>query len=151
MSRKQFSKKDIKEFLASHSEAEDVMTKKSDVVQVSEMLYVNGTLSYIYVNERWVPSLVLLQVKPTLLPRVTVDKGAIKFVVNGADVMRPGITAAEEFDEGDVVTVVDETMGKPIAVCKTLHNSHEILKKDSGKVLETLHHISDTFWEQKNA
>mgnify|MGYP006307852425 CR=1 FL=1 len=148
MSRKQFSKKDIKEFLAAHPEAESIMTKKSDVVQEGELLYVDDVLSFINVG-RWIPSLILLQARSDLLPKVTVDKGAIKFVVNGADVMRPGITDAEEFAEGDAVTVVDETVGKPISVCKALHDSGVLLAKDSGKVLENLHHIGDSFWKSK--
>ncbi|MFP4119084.1 MAG: PUA domain-containing protein [Candidatus Woesearchaeota archaeon] len=148
MSRKQFSKKDIKEFLLAHPEVEGVLTKKSDVVQKEELLYVDGTLSFIDVGG-WIPSLILLQTRPEILPKVTVDKGAIKFLVNGADVMRPGITDAEEFNQGDMVVVVDETVGKPISVCKALYDSNELLGKDSGKVLENYHHVGDSHLKRK--
>ncbi|MDP9287287.1 MAG: RNA-binding protein, partial [Thermoproteota archaeon] len=48
--------------------------------------------------------------KPDLLdhfPSVYVDMGAIKFVCNGAKVMRPGITSFDNFKKDGIVTVKD--------------------------------------------
>ena len=48
--------------------------------------------------------------KPEVLrrfPSVTVDMGAVKFVCNGAKVMRPGITDFGSFKKGDIVVVKD--------------------------------------------
>ncbi|MCK4928129.1 MAG: RNA-binding protein, partial [Methanosarcinales archaeon] len=43
---------------------------------------------------------------------VTVDAGAIPFVVKGADVMKPGIVSADPgIKEGDLVVVTEETHG----------------------------------------
>ena len=144
--RKQFSKKDIKEFIETHTFAQDLMTKKSNVYSQESLLYIEGTLSCIQLDGVWVPSLHLLQKNPSLLPTVTVDKGAIKFVINGADIMRPGVVSAQEFDQGDFVTIIDETVGKPIAVCKSLYSSSDLLEKSSGKVLEMKHHFNDDYW-----
>ena len=33
------------------------------------------------------------QTDPTILPRVQVDKGAIKFILSGANIMCPGLTS----------------------------------------------------------
>ena len=50
-------------------------------------------------------------------PSITVDSGAVKFVVNGANIMRPGITKIEgDFASGDIVVVKEEKYGKAIAV-----------------------------------
>ena len=42
-------------------------------------------------NEPWIPTLRLLHQFPFLLPPQMVDKGAIKFVLSGANIMCPGV------------------------------------------------------------
>eukprot|EP00056_Hartaetosiga_gracilis_P020605 m.20590 g.20590 ORF g.20590 m.20590 type:complete len:139 (-) comp8586_c0_seq4:55-471(-) len=39
----------------------------------------------------WFPTLRLLHKYPFLLPKLQVDKGAIRFVLSGADIMCPGV------------------------------------------------------------
>ena len=52
---------------------------------------------------------------------VTVDMGAVKFVVNGADVMSPGIVAADSsIQKDDLVVIVEETHKKPLAIGRAL-------------------------------
>jgi PUA domain protein len=78
---------------------------------------------------------------------VTVDAGAISFVSDGADVMRPGITEAdEEIAEGDLVAVAEETHGKVLAVGRALVDGSE-MTGDSGKVVKSLHHVGDELFE----
>ncbi len=81
------------------------------------------------------------------IPRVVVDRGAIKFIVNGADVMRPGIVEIlGNPKEGQIVLVVEETKNSPLAIGITLFGKDEIVKKNKGKVIKTLHHLRDDFW-----
>ncbi|MGC9189797.1 MAG: PUA domain-containing protein, partial [Conexivisphaera sp.] len=47
---------------------------------------------------------------------VVVDEGAVRHVVNGANVMRPGIKEYTDFEAGDIVVVKEGVYGKPIAV-----------------------------------
>ena len=48
---------------------------------------------------------------------ITVDAGAIPYVVNGADVMRPGIVAvSDDVVAGNPVQIVDERHKKPLAI-----------------------------------
>ena len=78
---------------------------------------------------------------------VTVDAGAISFVSNGADVMRPGIVEAdEEISEGDLVTIAEESHGKTLAVGRALVDGAEMVG-DEGKVVESIHHVGDEFYE----
>ncbi|WP_049981817.1 RNA-binding protein [Halolamina rubra] len=78
---------------------------------------------------------------------VTVDAGAVSFVSNGADVMRPGITEADEgIAEGDLVVIVEESHGKALAVGRALVDGDE-MAGDSGKVVESLHHVGDDVYE----
>jgi PUA domain protein len=41
----------------------------------------------------WMPTLKILHKFPDILPIIQVDKGAIKFVLKGADIMCPGMTS----------------------------------------------------------
>jgi len=78
---------------------------------------------------------------------VTVDAGAIQFVSDGADVMRPGIVDADEdIDPGDLVAIVEETHGKALAVGRALESGADLVG-DSGKVVESVHHVGDDLYE----
>ncbi|MFB6219973.1 MAG: RNA-binding protein [Halolamina sp.] len=78
---------------------------------------------------------------------VTVDAGAVSFVSDGADVMRPGITDADEdIEEGDLVVIAEESHGKALAVGRALVDGDEMLG-DSGKVVKSLHHVGDAVYE----
>jgi PUA domain protein len=77
---------------------------------------------------------------------VTVDAGAVSFVANGADVMRPGIVEADPtIEAGDLVCVREETHGKVLAVGRALTDGSSMLG-DSGRVIETVHHVGDALY-----
>lgn len=79
------------------------------------------------------------------LPRVIVDLGAVPHIANGADVMGPGIVSATgEFDEGSLVVVVDEKLGRVIAVGRATRPMEDI--KEKGKSVKNLHHAGDRAW-----
>jgi len=80
-------------------------------------------------------------------PKVVVDTGAIKFVCNGANVMRPGIRKHTEFKKDDTVCVVEESHNKYLAVGKSLVSSDEMQNITKGEVVKNLHYISDKYWE----
>jgi PUA-domain protein len=80
-------------------------------------------------------------------PSVTVDMGAVKFVCNGAKVMRPGITSFDSFKKGDIVVVKDQTHGKALAAGVALEDSEAAKAMTKGYVVDNLHYISDKMWE----
>lgn len=78
---------------------------------------------------------------------VTVDAGAISFVSDGADVMRPGITEADDsIDEGDLVVIAEETHGKVLAIGRAMVDGAK-MAGDSGKVVKSVHHVGDELYE----
>lgn len=82
------------------------------------------------------------------LPKVVVDMGAVPYIVNGADVMAPGIKTVDgEAVVGGVVVVVEERYGKPLAVGTLLMEPREILEKKKGKAVKNLHHVGDDLWK----
>uniref|UniRef100_A0A8B9XAT7 Pre-PUA domain-containing protein n=1 Tax=Bos mutus grunniens TaxID=30521 RepID=A0A8B9XAT7_BOSMU len=76
-----------------------IMPKKDPVKIVRchehiEILTVNGELLFFRQREGpFYPTLRLLHKYPFILPRQQVDKGAIKFVLSGANIMCPGLTS----------------------------------------------------------
>lgn len=78
---------------------------------------------------------------------VTVDAGAVSFVSDGADVMRPGIVEADpEIEAGDLVIVVEESHGKALAVGEARVDGTEMLG-EQGKVVDSRHHVGDDLFE----
>jgi len=78
---------------------------------------------------------------------VTVDAGAISFVSDGADVMRPGVTEADDdVEAGDLIVVQEESHGKALAIGRALTSGDDMVGF-SGKVVESLHHVGDELYE----
>jgi PUA domain protein len=78
---------------------------------------------------------------------VTVDAGAVSFVSDGADVMRPGIVEADAaIADGDLVVVAEETHGKVLAVGRARTDGEDMVG-ESGKVVESIHHVGDDLYE----
>lgn len=78
---------------------------------------------------------------------VTVDAGAISFVSDGADVMRPGITeTTDDIEAGDLVVIAEETHGKVLAIGRARTSSGDLLG-DEGKVIDSIHHVGDDLYE----
>ncbi|WP_456369841.1 DUF1947 domain-containing protein [Geoglobus sp.] len=79
--------------------------------------------------------------------QVIVDEGAVKFVMNGADVMRPGIVEADpEIREGDFCYVVVEKKLTPLAIGIALTSGDDMIG-ERGKVVENIHHLNDRVWK----
>ena len=80
-------------------------------------------------------------------PSVTVDMGAVKFMCNGANLMRPGIRKFTSFDKDQLVCIVEESQNKFLAVGKSTMSSEDAEKIDKGEIIKNLHYISDKSWE----
>jgi PUA domain protein len=79
--------------------------------------------------------------------RIVVDAGAIPYVVNGADVMRPGIVSVtDDVKSSSPVQIVDERHGKPLAIGVALLDAPDIRASTSGKMCKNFHHVSDEIW-----
>ena len=120
-----------------------------------EMAVTDEGIDLIFVNGR--PLIMLLDGLPffTVLGAielgptkrlVVVDSGAVRFVVNGADIMNPGIVSADaEIAAGDLVVVVEERHKKPLAIGKALIPGSEM--RGEGKAVKSLHHVGDQIWK----
>jgi PUA domain protein len=73
--------------------------------------------------------------------------GAVPYVCNGANVMAPGIRRFEgQFDENDIVVVVDEKHGRPIAIGEILYDAERVKCVSQGTVVRNVYHVGDKTW-----
>jgi PUA-domain protein len=147
--RTQVKSKDINEELIYYH----LGLNKKDCVEIVEngmkVLLINKQPAFFYYKNKPVPTLHYLQKHP-LLKSITVDMGAVKFVVNGADIMRPGIThIAANIRENDFVMIIDENNRKPLAVGVSLLNSEDLQRASSGKHVKNIHYVGDDLWNEK--
>lgn len=79
---------------------------------------------------------------------VTVDMGAVPFIINGADCMGPGITDADEsIKPGDFVWIRDAKNLVPLAVGISERTGEELKNKTAGKAVKSLHYVGDKLWK----
>ncbi|MFB6469692.1 MAG: DUF1947 domain-containing protein [Vulcanisaeta sp. AZ3] len=98
--------------------------------------YIVPLLTYFYPNPPYVPD----------YPTVTVDDGAVPHIINGADVMRPGVKEINgDFTYGDVLLIKD-LKGRYIAIGVALMSASEMRVVEKGKVIKVLHHMGDKLW-----
>ena len=151
--KKQLNKKEIQEYnqkIKREFGIEEFFNKKEKVESEKgeeEFILQNGTPMFFFKEHKMHPTLKLLLNKQ-ILKTITVDMGAVKFITNGADVMRPGITKIEEeIKEGDAVCIIEETHGKALAVGIAMFNAEEMKEKKEGKVVKTIHYVGDIIWK----
>ena len=128
---------------------------KKDKVEIWEdkekclkLYVVNDLISFYYYEDKLVPTLKLLQEEGNLLKRIVVDMGAVKFVVSGADIMRPGIVSfSDGIGVGDFVVIVDVNNQKPLAVGVSKKSSEVLNVIDKGKVVKNIHYVGDDLWK----
>jgi len=74
--------------------------------------------------------------------------GAVPYVCKGADVMAPGVVNINgEFKENDLLLVVDERHGKPLALGIALFNAQAMKNVKHGKIVKNIHYVGDKLWK----
>lgn len=81
------------------------------------------------------------------LPRVYVDEGAVPHIVNGADVMVPGIKRIEgALERGRATYIADDVGERVFAIGRALMSAHEILASERGRAVRNIHYVGDKLW-----
>ena len=139
---------------------DEVMPKKTPLIQIkcheritlismnNEILFFNNYDGPYY------PSLRLLHKYPDMMPKVQVDRGAIKFILSGANIMCPGLTSPgarmdESLPANSIVAVFCEGKQHAIAVGVTKLSTDDIRKINKDIGIETIHYLNDGLWKSK--
>ena len=116
-----------------------------------DFIFVDGEPLLFKINGKIFPTVKgALKLNPTRR-RVVVDPGAVKFIINGADTMSPGIVDADPtINEGDLVIIVEQAHSKAIAIGRALISGKDMVR-GKGKAIKSIHYVGDELWklEQK--
>lgn len=154
MKQKTMSKKEIRElnlriekYGISFDKRSQMESTQSDKIKI---LKKDGECVFFENGDGLIPSLKMLLKNDSKIKKITVDMGAVKFVTNGADIMRPGIVVIEEeISKDSLVVIIDENNKKPLAIGKSMYSSSELGKMKVGKVIKNIHYIGDKIWNIK--
>ncbi len=115
--------------------------------QAAEILIINGKTLFARFEDIFLPTLISNEVF-SFLPKIVVDMGAVPHVCKGADLMAPGIVKVDgDFKTGDLLLIVDERHGKPLAIGVALIDSGVMRGLKHGKVVRNIHYVGDRLWK----
>ena len=140
--------KELNEKINGLYKKENLLDKKDNIEKRDNLLLINGKRLFFFKDETPIPTLHFILENGDFLKKITVDKGAVKFVCNGADIMRPGIKNIDEnIQKDEFVSIIEETYGKPLVVGIALFDGKEIKSMTTGRAVKTLHYMGDDIWK----
>ena len=112
-----------------------------------EIVLVDGEPQVLYLDDEPFLTVQGANAYPPEKGVVTVDAGAVQFVSDGADVMRPGVVEADEdIEDGDLVVINEESHGKFLAIGRALTDGAD-MTGEAGRIVESIHHVGDDLFE----
>lgn len=106
-----------------------------------------------------IPHLRVIHRYPHALPMIGIDRGAIRFVLSGANLMAPGLTSTggrlpdpeknpeeKELEAGTVVAIMAEGKQNACEVGVLKVGTQDIKKKGKGVVMDMGHYLGDGLW-----
>ena len=96
-----------------------------EIEENKSILVIDSTVAVFTTDESILPFLGKTEILDKF-PSVTVDSGSIRFICNGAKILRPGIVDLDSFRKDDIVGVKDEKFKKYLAVGLALEYSKSI-------------------------
>lgn len=132
---------------------EDLLPRKAPLMRFSfskkeSLIFLAGQVLFLEINDILIPSIKLARKLKLIVPKIIVDLGAIKFVTNGADIMRPGITeVSDDVLEGNLVVIVEERNQSPLAFGNALYDAVDMRNMTGGKCIKNLHWLKDKWFE----
>lgn len=135
---------------------EDASLYKAPMIEIAETvsqfnIYIVDKKPLLIEIDDWAfPTLRGAIARPFHGRRILVDMGAIPYVINGADIMRPGIVAiSDDVKAGKPALVVDASHDKPLAVVLPLYDAEELRALEKGKAAKNLHYVGDELWNME--
>ncbi|KAF5358034.1 hypothetical protein D9756_001936 [Leucocoprinus leucothites] len=114
-------------------------------------------LFFQHFDESFFPTLRLLHKYPHILPAVKIDRGAIRFVLSGAQIMCPGLTSKggelppteAALQAGTPVGIFAEGKEHAVAVGITKMGTEDMKATNKGVGVETTTYLGDDLWALK--
>jgi len=137
----------------------DILPKKDNfkLIKCKEhvelIAHSDGTVLFVKPRDApYIPTLRLLHKYPFILPHQQVDKGAIRFVLNGSQIMCPGLTSAgARMTDGlamdAIVAVMAEGKQHALAIGQMKMSTEQIRAVNKGIGIDNMHYLGDGLWK----
>lgn len=154
MKRHVVSKSDSRELIAEMERSMGITLNVPRSAQVeilepdeTKFVIIDGRFTFVGSGEGYLPFVGSAETA-ALFPSVSIDEGALKYIIKGADVMRPGISKYDEWgDAGRLVVVREDKKGRAAAVGRAMVASAAMAELKKGVCVKNLHHAGDKFWD----
>lgn len=151
----------VQQFPALEPYIEDLFPKKDSLIvckcKDSIQVLVDPNGEFIFFQCRagpYIPTLRLLHRYPDILPKFRVDRGAIRFVLSGANIMAPGLTSAgghmDPVPAESVVGIFAEGKEHALAIGIATMSSEQIAADNKGIAVENTHWLKDGLWSLRS-
>ncbi|XP_003391993.1 PREDICTED: malignant T-cell-amplified sequence 1-like [Amphimedon queenslandica] len=141
---------------------DDILPKKEPVTVIKcrdhiELVSVQTDLLFFKQRDGpYIPTLRLLHKYPFMLPWLQVDRGAIKFILSGANIMCPGLTSQgakmeTDLPEDTIVAIMAEGKEHSLCIGLTKMTTENIRLVNKGIAVESIHYLCDGLWDMKEA
>lgn len=140
----------------------DVIMPKKEQLRVAKcpdhieiLVTSNGThLFYRQREGQYFPALRLIHQYPYIAPTIQVDRGAIKFVLSGANIMCPGLTSpggrvSDDIESDQVVTIMAEDKQHALAIGLTKMSGKDMKSINKGIAVDNIHYLNDGLWRAR--
>jgi len=112
----------------------------------------NEILFFQHFDGPYYPTLRLLHKYPDAFPRLQVDRGAVRFILSGANIMCPGLTSKgarmdEDLPVDTIVGVFAEGKEQALAIGRTKMSTMDIQKINKDIGVDNIHYLNDPLWK----
>jgi len=139
---------------------DDLLPKKSPMIVVKcqnhlNLVVVNNVPLFFNIRDGpYMPTLRLLHQYPNIMKKFQVDRGAIKFVLSGANIMCPGLTSPggaldDEVEEETPVAIMAEGKQHALAIGYTKMSAKDIRTINKGIGVDNMHYLNDGLWKME--
>ncbi|CCE64727.1 hypothetical protein TPHA_0I02230 [Tetrapisispora phaffii CBS 4417] len=137
---------------------DELIQKKSQIELIKcedkiQLYTVDGEVYFFQQFDELIPTLKLIHKYPQAFPTIQVDRGAIKFVLSGANIMCPGLTSpgarlpeTPGYEKDSIIIINAENKEHALAVGKLLMSTDDIASINKGHGVEMIHHLGDPLW-----
>ncbi|KAK3029999.1 hypothetical protein RJ639_038098, partial [Escallonia herrerae] len=137
---------------------DDLLPKKSPLIVAKcpnhlNLVVVNNVPLFFNIRDGpYMPTLRLLHQYPDIMKKLQVDRGAIKFVLAGANIMCPGLTSPGGVLDDDVgeetpVAIMAEGKQHALAIGFTKMSAKDIKAINKGIGVDNMHYLNDGLWK----
>ncbi|KAM1272442.1 hypothetical protein ACFX15_032682 [Malus domestica] len=140
---------------------EDLIPKKSPLIVAKcqnhlNLVVVNNVPLFFNIRDGpYMPTLRLLHQYPDIMKKLQVDRGAIRFVLSGANIMCPGLTSPggaldDEVGAETPVAIMAEGKQHALAIGFTKMSAKEIRDINKGIGVDNMHYLNDGLWKMEH-